>query len=400
MKTAVSRRRFLRDSALFAGAAGTGALPLLASAAERTTAITPPTAGASSPVMIGSNEYPDGPCPAAIKAITQIAPHGGRYLREVQLELMTTLAAELRLPVDHLMAYAGSTEPLDYTMLAFTSPGAALVTADPTYESGWRAATRNGAKLIKVPLRKDFSHDVQAMCSADAHAGVIYICNPNNPTGSVTAREDLDYALAHKPKGSVLVVDEAYIHFAQSTRSVVDMVAAGEDVVVLRTFSKLYGMAGIRLGYAAARPELLTKLMFYSVNSLPVTAAAAGLASLRDTALVPQRRARTAATREDVIGFLRAQGYACTASESNCFMVDVKQPAAGFKDAMASFGVFIGRSWPVWPTWSRITVGTPEEMARFKQAFVQVMAGKRGTFQAPQLASATDAHMDAFFRHA
>ncbi len=81
-------------------------------------------------------------------------------------------------------------------------------------------------------------------------------------------------------------------------------------------------------------------------------------------------------------------------------MVDVKQPADGFKDAMASFGAFIGRSWPVWPTWSRITVGAPEEMARFKQAFVQMMAGKRGTFQAPQGASATDAHMDAFFRHA
>lgn len=339
MHTALSRRRFLRDSALFAGAAG-GALPLLASAAERSAAIAPAAAGAMAPVMIGSNEFPDGPCAAAIKAITQIAPQGGRYLRELQMELMTTLAAELKLPVNHLMAYAGSTEPLDYTMLAFTSPSAALVSADPTYESGWRAASRNGAKLVKVPLRKDFSHDVQAMCAADANAGVIYICNPNNPTGSVTARKDLDYALAHKPKDSILVVDEAYIHFAQSTRSVVDMVAAGEDVVVLRTFSKLYGMAGIRLGYAAARPDLLAKLMFYSVNSLPVTAAAAGLASLRDATLVPQRRARTAATRADVIDFLTKQGYACTASESNCFMVDVKQPAAGFKDAMATFGVF------------------------------------------------------------
>ncbi len=177
--------------------------------------------------MVGCNEHPDRPCPATIRAITQIAPQGGRYLRDVQLEPMTTPAAELRLPLDHLMAHAGSTEPLDYTMLAFASPGASLATADPIYESGWRAATRNGAKLIKVPLRKDFSHDVQAMCSADAHAGVIYICNPNNPTGSATARKDLDYALAHKPKGSVLMVDEAYIHFAQNTRSRVDMVAAG-----------------------------------------------------------------------------------------------------------------------------------------------------------------------------
>ncbi|MFW9483836.1 pyridoxal phosphate-dependent aminotransferase [Xanthomonas euvesicatoria pv. euvesicatoria] len=400
MNTALSRRAFLRDSALFAGAAGAGSLPLLASGFERATAIAPASATALAPVMIDSNEFPDGPSAAAVKAIAQIAPQGGRYLRQVQMELMTTLAAELALPVDHLMAYAGSTEPLDYTMLAFTSPSAALVTADPTYESGWRAATRNGARLIKVPLRKDFSHDVQAMCAADANAGVIYICNPNNPTGSVTARKDLDYALAHKPKGSVLVVDEAYIHFAQNTRSMVDMVAAGEDVVVLRTFSKLYGMAGIRLGYAAARPDLLAKLKFYSVNSLPVTAAAAGLASLRDPALVPQRRARTAATRTDVMDFLARQGYACTASESNCFMVDVKRPAAGFKDAMATHGVFIGRSRPVWPTWSRITVGTDAEMARFKQAFVQVIAGKRGPLPVPAIASAAADPMDAFFRYA
>uniref|UniRef100_UPI0004CFB18D aminotransferase class I/II-fold pyridoxal phosphate-dependent enzyme n=1 Tax=Xanthomonas maliensis TaxID=1321368 RepID=UPI0004CFB18D len=269
MNVVLSRRRFLRDSAWLAGATGVGAaLPSLAVAAERTAALPPPS------VMIDSNEFPDGPCPAAIAAIAKIVPQGGRYLGELQQELMRALATELTLPVDHLMAYAGSTEPLDYTMLAFTSPTAALVTADPTYESGWRAAGRNGAKLIKVPLRADFSHDVQAMCRADANAGVIYICNPNNPTGSVTARKDLDYALAHKPKGSILVVDEAYIHFARSTQSVVDMVAAGEDVVVLRTFSKLYGMAGIRLGYAAARPDLLAKLKFYSVNSLPVTAGA------------------------------------------------------------------------------------------------------------------------------
>ncbi|UXA54390.1 pyridoxal phosphate-dependent aminotransferase [Xanthomonas prunicola] len=402
MKTALSRRTFLRDSALFAGAAGAGSLPLLASAVERSAAIapTPATATALAPVMIDSNEFPDGPSAAAVKAIAQIAPQGGRYLREVQMELMTTLAAELKLPIDHLMAYAGSTEPLDYTMLAFTSPSAALVTADPTYESGWRAATRNGARLIKVPLRMDFSHDVQAMCAADANAGVIYICNPNNPTGSVTARKDLDYALAHKPKGSVLVVDEAYIHFAQSMRSMVDMVAAGEDVVVLRTFSKVYGMAGIRLGYAAARPDLLAKLKFYSVNSLPVTAAAAGLASLRDPVLVPQRRARTAAIRKDVMDFLGKQGYACTASESNCFMVDVQRPATGFRDDMATHGVFIGRSWPVWPTWSRITVGTEAEMARFKQAFVQVIAGKRGPLPVPAIASVAEDPMDAFFRYA
>ncbi|WP_371184816.1 pyridoxal phosphate-dependent aminotransferase [Xanthomonas sacchari] len=389
-----SRRRFLQQSALVA-AAGLGT-PWLAQAVPAGAL----AAGTElAPVLINANEYPGGPSPAAQRAIAAIASSGGRYLGELQRELLQTLAAQLGVGVDHLMAYAGSTEPLDYAMLAFTSPGASLVTADPTYESGWRAAARNGAKVIKVPLRKDDAHDVQAMCAADAHAGVIYLCNPNNPTGSVTLRKDLDYALAHKPKGSVLVVDEAYLHFSDSASSMVDRVAAGDDVIVLRTFSKLYGMAGIRLGYAVTRPELLARLKFYSVNSLPVTAVAAGLASLRDPALVPQRRALNSAIRGDVVRWLDAQGYACTASESNCFMVDVKRPAKEFMDAMATYGVFVGRSWTLWPERSRITVGTAAEMARFKQAFAQVAAGKPGPLPVPPPLAAHDP-LHGFFRNA
>ncbi|UYB53188.1 pyridoxal phosphate-dependent aminotransferase [Xanthomonas sp. AM6] len=390
-----SRRTFLKESALVA-TAGFGA-PWLAQAA-------PGAAQAAdadlAPVLINANEYPGGPSPAAQRAIAAIAPSGGRYLGELQLELLQTLADQLGVGLDHLMAYAGSTEPLDYAMLAFTSPGASLVTADPTFESGWRAAARNGAKVIKVPLRKDDAHDVQAMCAADANAGVIYICNPNNPTGSVTPRKDLDYALAHKPKGSVLVVDEAYLHFSDSAGSMVDRVAAGDDVIVLRTFSKLYGMAGIRLGYAVARPELLARLKFYSVNSLPVTAVAAGLASLRDPTLVPQRRALNSAIRNDVVRWLAAQGHACTASESNCFMVDVKRPAKEFMDAMATYGVFVGRSWALWPNRSRITVGTAAEMARFKRAFAQVAAGKRGPLPVPAPRMALHDPLHGFFRNA
>ena len=390
-----SRRTFLKDSALVA-AAGLGA-PWLAQAAPGAAQA---TNAELAPVLINANEYPGGPSPAAQRAIAAIASSGGRYLGELQLELLQTLADQLGVGIDHLMAYAGSTEPLDYSMLAFTSPSASLVTADPTFESGWRAAARNGAKVIKVPLRKDNAHDVQAMCAADANAGVLYICNPNNPTGSVTARKDLDYALAHKPKGSVLVVDEAYLHFSDSASSMVDRVAAGDDVIVLRTFSKLYGMAGIRLGYAVARPELLAKLKFYSVNSLPVTAVAAGLASLRDPALVPQRRALNSAIRNDVVRWLGAQGHACTASESNCFMLDVKRPAQEFMDAMATWGVFVGRSWALWPNRSRITIGTAAEMARFKGAFAQVAAGRRGPLPVPPPRMALHDPLHGFFRNA
>lgn len=375
------RRRVLRAGALLAGlAGGFAAAPTLSVAATRAAPSARLPAAADAAVMINANEYPEGPSTAAQQAIAAIAAQGGRYLRPLQQELLQTLAEQLGVGRDHLMAYAGSTEPLDYTMLAFTSATAPLVTADPTYESGWHAASRNGAKVIKLPLRGDGSHDVQAMCAATAHAGVIYICNPNNPTGSVTVRADLEYALAHKPKGSVLVVDEAYIHFSDSAVSAVDMVAAGEDVVVLRSFSKLYGMAGIRLGYAVARPVLLRRLLHYSINNLPITAVAAGLASLRDANLVPQRRALNRALRSDVMAFLERQGHRCTASESNCFMLDVGRPASGFIADMASHGVFVGRSWEIWPQQVRITVGNANDMARFKDAFAQVSAGRRGSF--------------------
>jgi len=150
--------------------------------------------------------------------------------------------------------------------------------------------------------------------------------------------------------------------------------------VVLRTFSKLYGMAGLRLGYAAARPDLLARLKHFGISAVPVTASAAGLAVVRDPDLVPSRRAETRALREDVVGWLRGKGYGCSASEANCFMLDVRQPAQTFIELMASHGVNVGRSWDGFPTQSRITVGNAADMARFRAAFEQVEAGRAGTF--------------------
>lgn len=386
MNMPFSRRQFLRNSALAAGAS-VGA-PLLAlpgaALAQRAgparLAVDPDAAAALglAPVMINANENPLGPSEAALKAINGIAPQGGRYLGELAQELVQELATQLGLKPEYIVPYVGSTPPLQYTVMAFTSPSASLVTADPTFEAGWRVAESTKAPVHKIPLRADYSHDVQAMCAADAGAGMLYLCNPNNPTGSITTRKDIEYALAHKPKGSILVLDEAYIHLSPNAVSGVDLVAADQDVVVLRTFSKLYGMAGIRLGYAAARPDLLKKMTYFGINALPVTAMAAGLASLRDPQLVPTRQRTNAVLRDEVTAWLTAQGHACTTSESNCFMVDVKRPAPEFMQAMATYGVFVGRAWPVWPTWSRITVGTAPEMARFKDAFAKVMAGQRG----------------------
>jgi len=178
-------------------------------------------------------------------------------------------------------------------------------------------------------------------------------------------------------------VDEAYIHFSDGT-SALDLVKADKDVVVLRTFSKVYGMAGMRCGFALGRPDLLARLDAWGGwNSMPITAVVAATASLKDAQLVPQRKRLNAAVREATFEWLNRNAYAYIPSQSNCFMLDTKRQAKDVIDAMAAQNVFIGRIWPVMPTWVRITVGTGPEMERFQSAFQRVMAGASAARVAP-----------------
>ncbi len=151
----------------------------------------------------------------------------------------------------------------------------------------------------------------------------------------------------------------------------IDLIGQRQDLLVLRTFSKLYGMAGLRLGLAVASPGLLTKLAAFGQNPAAVTAVAAGIASLRDVQLVPVRRADNARIRNETIAWLQSKGYTCLPSQANCFMVDVKRDGKAFAAAMAKQGVMIGRSWPVWPKLVRVTVGSEAEMLRFRDAFLK-----------------------------
>jgi histidinol-phosphate aminotransferase len=377
-----ARRLFLRGAAV-AAAAG----PILTEAHFAMAATAPsgmPTGmalhgqGRDAPptgaVLINANENPLGPCKAACEAIAKIAPLGGRYdiLGETQ-GLARSVAALNGVPLDHVMIYAGSSEPLHYTVMAFTSPERGFVTADPSYEAGMVAAHSSGAKIYKVPLTADYAHDMKALVAADPNAGVIYVCNPNNPTGTLTKKADIVWALENKPKGSILLVDEAYIHLSDSP-SVMDQVAAGKDLIVLRTFSKIYGMAGIRCGYAVGRPDLLAKLMPYGQNAMPVTGSAAARVSLEDATLVPTRKAIIGDTRRATLAWLRANNYKVIGeSQSNCFMIDTGRPGHSVIRAMQAKNVFIGRTWPIWPNAVRISVGTPTEMASFRTAFKSVM---------------------------
>lgn len=324
-------------------------------------------------VKINANENPLGPCPEAAEAIYGVVKKGGRYLYEETFGFVKTIAEQEGLKPEYVLPFAGSSDPLHRVVMAFTSPSKSLVMADPGYEAGGRAAEFVGAKTIRVPLLKDFSHDVKAMAKADANAGIIYVCNPNNPTGTLTKRADIDWLVANKPAGSILLLDEAYIHFSQASPAP-DLVAADKDVIILRTFSKLYGMAGLRAGAAFGRPDLLAKFRSYGAGALPVTGMIGAMASLKVKTLVPERRKGTKEIREELFSWLTKKEYAFVPSDSNCFMLDAKRPAREVVSAMSKEKVFIGRVWPAMPNHTRITVGTAEEMEKFKTALSKVMA--------------------------
>jgi histidinol-phosphate aminotransferase len=363
-----SRRSFLQLTA----AAATLRMvtePVLAAAA-RADKVAPKDA-----VMIDANENPLGPSQPARDAMSAILPQGGRYLDNLTEDLVHTFAQQEGLNPDYVQIYPGSSSPLQYAVFAFTSPQKSYVTADPGYEAGMFTAPKWGARVIKVPLTKTYAHDVKAMIAAAPEAGLFYICNPNNPTGTLTPHSDIEYLVENKPKDSIVMVDEAYLHFSDA-RSTVDLVKAGKDVVVLRTLSKVYGLAGLRCGFAVARPELLDKVTNRGGwNFMPVTAVVAASASLKDPLLVPERKRINAAVRQETFQWLDRNGYSYITSEANHFMLDTKRPAKQVIDAMAKQNVFIGRIWPIMPTCTRITVGTQEEMAQFQSAFQKVMSG-------------------------
>jgi histidinol-phosphate aminotransferase len=336
-------------------------------------------------VIIDANENPLGPCDAARKAIVDMAPQGGRYSYWLHDEFVKTFTEMEGLKPEYLRVFPGSSEPLHFSVLSYTSPTKSYVTADPGYEAGMRAAKISGARVVKTPLTKTYAHDIKAMVAAAPDAGLFYVCTPNNPTGTMTPHADIEQLLAAKPKGSVVLVDEAYIHFSDGV-SALDLVKADQDVIVLRTFSKIYGMAGIRCGMAIARPDLLAKLENFSGwSAMPITAMAAATASLKHEHLIPERKQINAAIRQKTFDWLSSQGYSYTPSQSNCFMLDTKRPAKEVIDAMAKRNVYIGRQWPVWPTHVRITVGTQPEMDAFHEAFQAVMTNAKTTGFVPTL---------------
>jgi histidinol-phosphate aminotransferase len=331
-------------------------------------------------VRINANEFPEGPSERALAALAQVAKNGNRYQYPETDALVATAAKLEGLAPDHFAVYPGSSLALHHAVIALTSPTRALVVADPGYEAAAHAAEFIGAKVVRVPLRPDGSHDLPAMLAAakTQPVGLFYVCNPNNPTGTVTPRAQIEALIAAKPADSVVLIDEAYIHFCDEPPAM-DLVRAGKDVVVLRTFSKVYGMAGLRAGFAIARHDLLERVSAYNAGAMPVTAMAAAHAMLLETDLVPARKRRNTERRAEIMRFFDLHGFTYTASVSNKLMVDARMPTQQVIDGLKQRKVYVGRPWPVWPTHVRVSLGSRDDMERFRNAFLQVTsAGHSG----------------------
>ncbi len=335
-------------------------------------------------VIISSNENPLGPAQSALTALCATAPMGGRYHQEESMNTVKTFNGIFGLKQGYSALFPGSGGPLDLALMSNIGPDKPLVMGKPSYEQGTRAAMTMKAPLFEVPLTPTYAHDVKAMLAAHPSPGAYYIVNPNNPTGTMTPKEDIAWLVANKPKGSVVIIDEAYHHFSGDDSSI-DFVAKDQDVIVMRTFSKIYGMAGIRAGFAIGRPDLLQKFQTVapagrSLASISIVSAAAARASLTDKELVPLRRKINGDIREETLAFLTKKGYKIVpGSQANFFMVDVGRPGSEFHKAMLEEKISIGRTWPSMPTYVRVTVGTKDEMAKFQTAFVKCMDKKPDT---------------------
>jgi histidinol-phosphate aminotransferase len=341
-------------------------------------------------VIISSNENPLGPAKSALDAICTTAPLGGRYHFDETMKTLTVFNEQFGLKRGYSALFPGSGGPLDLALMSNIGPDKPLVYGDPSYEQGPRAADTMKAPKFPVPLTATYAHDVKAMLKAHPSPGAYYIVNPNNPTGTMTPKEDIVWLVNNKPAGSVVIVDEAYHHFSND-ESVIDLVAQDKDIIVMRTFSKIYGMAGLRAGFAVGRPDLLMKFNNVggpsrSLASISITSSAGARASLQDKDLVPLRKKINSDIRSETLEFLTKHGYKIIpGSQGNMFMVDVKRPGKEFQQAMLKENVAIGRTWAAMPTYVRVTVGTKSEMEKFQTAFVKCMDMAPGTVNGASL---------------
>jgi len=383
----VSRRSFFGGLAAALGYLGLGSsTDLLAqNRAPQGGAMRPPANSEYDTMAhLSSNENCWGPPESVMKAMNNAWKYSNRY-GYPDANIVQEIAKHHGVKPENILLTAGSGEVLDVVGTTYLMGGKKVLGVEPSYSSVYQHATSIKTTAIKLPLGKDYRQDIPAMIkAAHAHAseiGLVYLCNPNNPTGIVVSKDEVKQLLDGLPAGMPVLIDEAYHHFVEDPTyaSSLPYVIEGRPVIIARTFSKIAALAGMRLGYAIASVENIQKMRPYSMGSINALVKHGGAAALKDTASQAEVKGKVIALRRKTTSELNALGYETLPSETNFFMVSIGREVVPVIEEFRKKGVAVGRPFPPMTTHMRVSIGTADEMARFMTAFKEIFPAKAKT---------------------
>jgi len=328
---------------------------------------------------LASNENPYGPTDVVMAAMTAAFKYSNRYAYP-DANILQEIARFHGVSPDQVLLGAGSGELLSVASLAFLGEGKKVIGVEPTFHTVFQYATGVHAESIQLPLLADYSQDIPAMIRATRQnwrdVGLVYLCNPNNPTGRIVSARDVKALLDGIPEDVPVLIDEAYHHFVEDPAYATSLpyVAEGRNVIVTRTFSKISGLAGMRLGYAIAPRPLIARLRPHSIASINALVKHGAAAAMKDTDGQARVKTLNNELRKKTVQAVQGMGYEVIPSEGNFFMVAIKRPVVPVIEQFKTKGVLVGRPFPPMTQHLRVSVGTPQEMERFVAAFRQLFA--------------------------
>jgi histidinol-phosphate aminotransferase len=387
MKTDIARRNFMGRLAAVLAYAGLAPLELSAQArGQRSGAAARPDARRTdydNMAKLANNENPYGPSEGVLKAMNDAWKYANRYSAP-DGGIVEAIAEHHRVKPENILLGCGSSEILKVVDDAFLADHKLVVGVDPTYETVYRYATNSKAKAIAIPLTETYDANMKAIIRTTKmnarDVGLVYICNPNNPTGRIVPKDEIRLLLDSVPQDIPVFIDEAYHHFVDDPNyePSIKYVVEGRKVVIARTFSKIAGLAGMRLGYAIAPPEIIAQLrpliLSYNANAIVKHGA---VAALKDTAYEAKVKQLNKQIRDKTTSELKALGYEVIPSQTNFFMVNVKKDVTAVAESFREKGILVGRKFPPMNEWLRVSVGTEEEMNRFMRAFKDLFPAAR-----------------------
>jgi len=370
----LNRRQWLKTGGLASALAFISGPSLLARSGEPSFSPRPILAG--QPVRLSANENPYGPSDRMRKAIQESFEVACRYPSGYVRELRDMIAEKEGVPKDYVVITGGSTEGLKITGMLYGQSKREIIAADPTFQALLRYAEQFGAYVHRVPLNDRLEHDLNAMYQRITNrTGLIFLCNPNNPTGTLLEANAVRDFCESAARRTVVFSDEAYYDYIDRPNypSMVELVKEGQNVIVSRTFSKVYGMAGIRIGYLIARPDIANRLKEKVVAFTNTPALFAAKAALQDEAFYQFSVDKNKEAKARIYGALDELGLEYIPSQTNFVFFKTGQPISDFGAKMREEGVLVGRPFPPYLDWCRISTGSLEEVDQFTKGLKKVL---------------------------